>query len=416
MRSLSLLFLLSFTIHFVYSQELSKESGNEYITRYSNKNGTMTSSFRVNATKPISSLSVRFEGSLKNTVVVADGKKHDLYPDEHGDGDISESALLIFEKPVLQVEIISGKELTTLHNVTAIHSPQISEVSARTQDATECEQPELIMQSSWRSGLPAPTGSRSSAATGNIIVHHAASSNDLTDYTNVVRNIYLFHTQDRGWSDIGYNYLIAQNGDIYAGRDPQTRKQDEVIGAHFCGRNSGTMGICLLGNLSLVPPTTEAISSLEDLLTWKVFTDEMDPLGTNSHPLDSDLPVIAGHRDGCATQCPGNLAYPLLPGIRSDVDVRVEECLQPPVEEERERVFAFGPNPTVTDILTISLPENVIPEDVKFVDMNGKLFSPRLTEYDDYSMKLSFNGIPKGVYIMKIDTEDFSATEKIIKL
>lgn len=414
MRTLLFFFTLTFFSGTAFSQMQREESSNEFITRYSNVNPKAQSQYKISPSRPVTSISIKYEGSLEQTFVVTNNSKYELFPDEHAEGPYSESALLIFDQPVTEFELLTGQKLITLHSLTTIHSPQIRRLSSRTTDESQCQEPVLIGQSSWRTGLPAPTGSRGYSTTGNLIVHHAASDNNLTDYTNVVRNIYLFHTQDRGWSDIGYNYLIAQNGDIYAGRDPRNGRQDEVIGAHFCGRNSGTMGVCLLGNLSLVPPTEEAMASLTDLLSWKTFSSEMNPLGINPHPLNDNLPVIAGHRDGCATQCPGNLAYPRLREIRNLVDTRGEQCNEPPVIEER--VFAFGPNPTVSDILTVSLPENVIPEDLKFIDMNGKGFEPIITESDERSVQLSFKGIPKGVYIMKIKTDSFSATEKIIKL
>ena len=66
------------------------------------------------------------------------------------------------------------------------------------------------------------------------MVHHSAGSNTNSNYTQVVRDIYLYHTQVNGcWSDIGYNYLVAQDGSIYNGRDPGALEQDDVLGRSF---------------------------------------------------------------------------------------------------------------------------------------------------------------------------------------
>ena len=43
------------------------------------------------------------------------------------------------------------------------------------------------------------------------------------------------------WRDIGYHYLIDRDGLIYPGRPVQQ------TGAHGKGRNTGTIGICLIG-------------------------------------------------------------------------------------------------------------------------------------------------------------------------
>ncbi len=47
----------------------------------------------------------------------------------------------------------------------------------------------------------------------------------------------------RGWSDIGYHYVIRLVGTIDLGR--QVAKQ----GAHVAGHNSDTIGICYIGGL-----------------------------------------------------------------------------------------------------------------------------------------------------------------------
>ena len=85
--------------------------------------------------------------------------------------------------------------------------------------ADECAKPSAITPETWRAGLDDPTPGRNEVLVKHCIIHHAASNNSHTDFTYVVRNIYLLHTQTNGWDDIGYNYLIAPNGDVYIGRD-----------------------------------------------------------------------------------------------------------------------------------------------------------------------------------------------------
>jgi N-acetylmuramoyl-L-alanine amidase len=46
---------------------------------------------------------------------------------------------------------------------------------------------------------------------------------------------------DRGWSDIGYHYLIDFDGSIATGRPL------ERVGAHVQGHNTGSVGIALFG-------------------------------------------------------------------------------------------------------------------------------------------------------------------------
>lgn len=47
----------------------------------------------------------------------------------------------------------------------------------------------------------------------------------------------------RGFSDVGYHFVIRRNGRIEPGRDLQD------IGAHAVGHNSTTVGVCMVGGL-----------------------------------------------------------------------------------------------------------------------------------------------------------------------
>ena len=50
-----------------------------------------------------------------------------------------------------------------------------------------------------------------------------------------------WHVEDRGWSDIGYHYLIDRDGTLVEGRPL------ERTGAHAKGHNTGSVGISLFG-------------------------------------------------------------------------------------------------------------------------------------------------------------------------
>ncbi|MEQ9304994.1 MAG: N-acetylmuramoyl-L-alanine amidase [Marinoscillum sp.] len=182
-----------------------------------------------------------------------------------------------------------------------------------------------IPQSEWRSGLEAPSYNRSFTNVEHVIVHHSAGSNTSTNYTQVVRDIYIYHTESNGWSDIGYNYLIAQNGALYAGRDPAGGDQDNVLGAHFCGSNSSTMGVCLLGNYETAEPNSNTWETLQMVAGYKIQKEGLDPLTASNHPL-GNIGHIAGHRDGCSTACPGQNVYKLLPNLRAETAENLETC------------------------------------------------------------------------------------------
>ncbi len=106
---------------------------------------------------------------------------------------------------------------------------------------------------------------------------------------------------------------------------------DGVLGAHFSGVNSGTMGVALLGTYIDVPPTPNMLDTLSRMLAWQAEKWRLDPSGEGLHAGSGlVLNVIGGHRDAgispkatSTTECPGNAAYSWLPRIRNDMSTRL---------------------------------------------------------------------------------------------
>lgn len=48
----------------------------------------------------------------------------------------------------------------------------------------------------------------------------------------------------KGWSDIGYNFVVRRDGAVELGRDLQE------VGAHVAGHNSTSVGVCMVGGLN----------------------------------------------------------------------------------------------------------------------------------------------------------------------
>ncbi len=58
---------------------------------------------------------------------------------------------------------------------------------------------------------------------------------------------------DRGWTAIGYNFVIRRNGTLELGRDLDNDGDViEETGAHAKGFNTTGIGVCLVGGRSLV--------------------------------------------------------------------------------------------------------------------------------------------------------------------
>ena len=72
-----------------------------------------------------------------------------------------------------------------------------------------------------------------------IIVHCTATPEGRIETVESVRNMH----KAKGWSDIGYHYLIGLNGECWEGRNVN------LIGAHCEGHNSNSIGVCYVGGV-----------------------------------------------------------------------------------------------------------------------------------------------------------------------
>lgn len=229
----------------------------------------------------------------------------------------------------IEVEQSAGMEDLVLHFFNPGRTADL-EPSAHSTVVTErspvycpCPQPGFEGRDDWcPSGTCPPDATPVSTNPTHLIIHHAAGTNTSNDWAAVVRAIWDFHTGVNGWDDVGYNWLIDPNGVLYEGRG------DDRLGAHFCGTNGATMGVCMLGDYTNITPTDEAKATLAHLMAWKSCDIGVDPLATAFHSGSGlELMRISGHRDGCATACPGDAFYPQLPEVRDAVvDFIAAEC------------------------------------------------------------------------------------------
>jgi hypothetical protein len=106
-----------------------------------------------------------------------------------------------------------------------------------------------------------------------------------------VAEIKRWHTEDRGWRDIGYHRIIGRNGELAVGRSLYE------IGAHVKGRNRGTIGICLLGGHggSKTDEFEDHFTMAQDV-TLRAYLGDLMGL--------TDIRKISGHSDYANKACP----------------------------------------------------------------------------------------------------------------
>jgi hypothetical protein len=173
-----------------------------------------------------------------------------------------------------------------------------------------------------------------------VVLHHTATAGG-GNPVGEVQAIYYYHAVTRGWGDIGYNYLVDSNGNIYEGR----YGGDDVTGAHTARWNNSALGVALLGCYDAgdcppgQTPSAVALDAITDLVTWTASRRMIDPRQevtfTNSY---TDPPLnlyrLSGHRDYSqyidgqwynATSCPGEALYSELPALRDEAWSRLPE-------------------------------------------------------------------------------------------
>jgi hypothetical protein len=138
------------------------------------------------------------------------------------------------------------------------------------------------------------TGLRQLLEIEEIIIHCADTPNGLSRYT--IEQIDEWHaakahisprsnyaTLGGVWPNVAYHFVIETSGKIEPGRG-----LDE-IGSHTSGRNTQSIGICLIGTDKFTEAQWESLANLVRIL-------------------QSFLPIqlrVSGHRDHARKYCPG---------------------------------------------------------------------------------------------------------------
>ena len=189
---------------------------------------------------------------------------------------------------------------------------------------------------------PAQYGEKAS----KFIVHHTVTPSD--DPAKRIRAIWYDHAVLRGWGDIGYNYIVDTNGNIYEGR----YGGDAVVAGHarpynFTNRVDGdgiidevSVGISVLGNYETSYPTSASVSALGRFIGYKSYVFDINPAAKSwfnrgirlDYYNNADIGVynynIDGHKNFVnvvpevaakeATSCPGKNLGSKFSAIRSE--------------------------------------------------------------------------------------------------
>ncbi|OQV16840.1 putative Peptidoglycan-recognition protein SC2 [Hypsibius exemplaris] len=154
----------------------------------------------------------------------------------------------------------------------------------------------IISRAEWGARHPLATRPLRTPAS-HVFIHHSdgPTSSDVKSGSEIVRSIQDCHMDERGWSDIGYHFLIGGDGSIFEGRDWSN------IGAHVANHNRKGHGIVFLGNFMEVAPTEAALTAAKDLINYAVKERHLRPNY-----------FLKGHRQMGFTDCPGDRLYKII--------------------------------------------------------------------------------------------------------
>ena len=148
-------------------------------------------------------------------------------------------------------------------------------------------------------------------------IHHTVNANNYSSaqVPSLLRGIYAYHTQSRGWRDIGYNYLVDRFGRIWEGRYGGVGSP--VVGAHTLGYNEVSFAMSAIGNFDIAAPPQAVLNAYARLFAWKLSLYNIAADASRVYVKNRWLPAINGHRDVGSTACPGRYLYAKLPTVRT---------------------------------------------------------------------------------------------------
>ena len=194
-------------------------------------------------------------------------------------------------------------------------SLQAATTSAKAQAVV---QPTIFSRAQW--GADESIRNKSALRYGSIsggFVHHTVNANDYTEaqVPALLRSIYAYHVKSRGWSDIGYNFLVDRFGRIWEGRYGGIDRP--VVGAHTLNYNDYSFAMSAIGNFDTVQPPDVMLRAYGQLFAWKLSLSGVNPASTSQKIGRGTFQAINGHRDAGSTACPGRYLYAQLPLIRT---------------------------------------------------------------------------------------------------
>ncbi|XP_037670255.1 peptidoglycan recognition protein 4 [Choloepus didactylus] len=155
--------------------------------------------------------------------------------------------------------------------------------------------PSIVPRSAWEAGeIHCPR--MNLPAKYVIIIHTAGRTCNLSDECRLlVRDIHSLLRDRYGSCDIGYNFLVGQDGAVYEGVGWN------VQGSHTPGYNDIALGVAFMGTFTGSPPNAAALEAAQNLIQCAVDKKYLTPNY-----------LLVGHSDLSSTLSPGQALYNII--------------------------------------------------------------------------------------------------------
>ena len=145
----------------------------------------------------------------------------------------------------------------------------------------------IVGQKTWEALQKGEKGLVKSRRRITEIIVHCTATPEGKDYT--IKDITQWHKQ-RGFSTIGYHYVVYRDGSVHTGRDVN------VAGAHCTGHNAHSIGVCYVGGLAKDGKTPKDTRTNVQKASLEILLRKLRTLYPTAK--------IYGHRDFANKACP----------------------------------------------------------------------------------------------------------------
>lgn len=158
----------------------------------------------------------------------------------------------------------------------------------------------VVSRAAW--GARSPSKVCGSAHTPyRMAIHHTVTSSGGTNPAAVMRQIQAFHIDNNGWCDVGYHFVVSDDGTVFQGRSDERR-----TGSHVGGQNTGNIGVALLGDFRSVAPSQAQLEGAASIVGWV----------SRTYGIALRSSSVKGHQEwGPGTSCPGAELLKRIPTI-----------------------------------------------------------------------------------------------------